>query len=68
MHTTFDKYLKILHMQGSMVQNDLTRTMMERNLNHFIEVAKNQKYDSNMVDLDQLVEIYLNFEDTKSTG
>ena len=51
-----------------MVQNDLTRTMMERNLNHFIEVAKNQKYDSNMVDLDQLVEIYLNFEDTKSTG
>jgi len=61
LHSTFDKFLKILHLQGSFVQTETTRFQIENSLNVFINVAKNQNYDSSQVKLDQLVEIYLNF-------
>ena len=68
LHSTFDKFLQILHLQGSLVQTEPARFQIENSLNFFINVAKSQNYDHNHIRLDQLVDIYLNFEETKSTG
>lgn len=51
-----------MHIQGTMVQTELTRHHMENSLNTFINIAKNQNYDHNVMSLEQLVEIYLGFE------
>jgi hypothetical protein len=37
-------------------------------LNGYINIAKNQNYDEKNLDLQQLVEIYLGFEESSSTG
>jgi hypothetical protein len=67
-HSAFDKFLKIMHLQGSLVQTENTRMQMEHALNVFINIAKNQDYDRHPMRLEQLVEIYLGFEETNSTG
>ena len=55
LHSTLDKYLKILQNQGALVQTEQTRYAIETNLNLLVEVARNQKYKSNQISIDQLV-------------
>ena len=57
----FDKYLKVMHIQSSLVQTEITRNHTEYALNTFINIAKSQPYDIETITIDQLVDIYLGF-------
>ena len=67
-HSSFSKFLKIMHCQSFYVQAENTRYQLQHSLNTFVNIAKNQNYDKNHIELSQLVEIYLGFEDSNSTG
>ena len=61
LHSTFDKLLHILYLQGSLVQTEVTRYSLEYTFNSLISTAQNQNYDHRLISLDQLVDIYLGF-------
>lgn len=67
-HTAFDKLVKILQVQGYFIQSENARYNLEQNLNAFINIAKNQNYGDNSINLHQLVGLYLGFEETNATG
>lgn len=58
----------MLHSQSFYVQTEASRSSLEFSLNNFINIAKNQNYGKDNMNLSQLVEIYLSFEESKSTG
>jgi hypothetical protein len=60
-HSAFSKLIKMLHSQNYFVQTETSRVGLEFSLNSFINIAKNQNYDENNPNLQQLVEIYLGF-------
>ena len=41
---------------------------MEYSLSILLNMARNQNYEQSPISLDQLVDLYLGFEETKSTG
>lgn len=58
----------MLHSQSYFVETETCRLMMQSSLNNFINIAKNQNYEKSDMDLSQLVEIYLGFEESNSSG
>jgi hypothetical protein len=67
-HSAFSKLIKMLHSQNYFVQTETSRANLEYSLNIFINIAKNQNYEHSTLSLNQLVEIYLGFEESSSTG
>lgn len=67
-HSAFNKFVQMLHSQLFFLQTEFTRYQLECSLNTFVNIAKNQNYDRTVMNLDQLVEIYLGFEEINSTG
>lgn len=67
-HSAFSKLIKMLHSQSYYVQTEASRINLEYSLNAFINIAKNQNYEHSALSLNQLVEIYLGFEESNSTG
>jgi hypothetical protein len=67
-HAAFNKFVQMLRSQLFFLQTEFTRYQLESALNTFVNIAKNQNYDRAVMTLDQLVEIYLAFEDINSTG
>ena len=67
-HSAFSKCLKIMQLQGLLVQTENTRIQLEICLNMFVSIAKNQNYEESQISIEQLIDIYLGFEETKSTG
>lgn len=57
----FDKLVKIMQAQGAYVQSENARLNLEQSLNAFINIAKNQNYSENSINLHQLVGLYLGF-------
>jgi hypothetical protein len=68
LHSAFSKLLKMLHSQNYYLQTENSRVNLEFSLNTFINIAKNQNYEHSTLSLTQLVEIYLGFEESSSTG
>lgn len=67
-HSAFSKLIKMLHSQNYFLQTESSRSNLEFSLNAFINIAKNQIYEHSTLSLDQLIEIYLGFEESSSTG
>ena len=57
-----------MYLQGSLIQTENTRYQMENSLNMFVSIAKNQNFEDSQIKIEQLIDIYLGFEETKSTG
>jgi capsid portal protein len=54
-HSTFRKFVQMLHSQSYFVETETCRLMMQSSLNNFINIAKNQNYEKSDMDLSQLV-------------
>ena len=58
----------MIHAQGFFLQTQNARSSQEHFLNSFINIAKNQNFSQEKVELLHLVELYLSFEETGSSG
>jgi len=67
-HSAFNKFVQMLRSQLFYLQTEITRYQLETSLNTFVNIAKNQNYDNTLMSLEQLVEIYLAFDQINSTG